>query len=283
MKKIINLISVIFAIVALPLSAQEMIQRVESQVENSVLDKYFGWEEIGYVYYGYGEPYECNWTCEVVGVAPEAENIEIYKKIPFQNSFKYLLTTTGFSLNGLRLLDGSVSNVKSVKIHISIESIPNYIFSGLPIERIEIPQSCTYIGNTAFKGCTSLKLIECPKLVPPTVSDYTFEGVPLDECIVYVRRPAVAGYKNHPIWGKFNIQEKDFSGIDEVTDVNDDLEVSFEGGSLTSLEDGLSIAVYTVDGRCVVSDILSQGERIELPAHGIYIVVADGKSKKIIY
>lgn len=285
MKRIFYLLSIILLLIGLPLSAQETTKRIEPNSGHSVLDDYAGWEEDGGVYYGHGIPYECDWTCEVIGVTPEATDIKIISKVYYGTSSKYGFVTTGIGANGLHLVDGSVSNVKSVKILVSLKDISNNAFSGLPIEKIEIPESCSYIGTCAFKGCSSLKYIDCGAKIPPTAWKSTFEGVPVDECELVVPDESLELYHQSEIWGVFkHIRGKYFFiGIDEVTDGNSEPEIRFDGGVLISEKEGLPVAVYSVDGRCVASRTLAQGESLELPGHGIYIIVADGKSKKIIY
>lgn len=80
MKRIFYLLSIILLLIGLPLSAQETTKRIEPNSGHSVLDDYAGWEEDGGVYYGHGIPYECDWTCEVIGVTPEGNRYQDYFK-----------------------------------------------------------------------------------------------------------------------------------------------------------------------------------------------------------
>lgn len=175
----------------------------------------------------------------------------------------------------------------------SLETV--FIGSNLSEFADQYPYSGGYEeGEGAFDGCSSLKYIECAAYYDvwwltyhiPRGSKWTFRGVPVDVCELVVPIEHVDLYKLSECWGVFkNIRGKDFSqvGIDEATDGNSEPEISFDGGVLTSEKDGLSIAVYSVDGRCVASRTLAQGESLELPSRGIYIVIADGKTKKIVY
>lgn len=207
------------------------------------------------------------------------------------------------------------SDVKSVKMSSSIRYIGYEALESLDIKEIDIPDRCATVGDGAFrncvllervsfgtgvsslfsgeykgdsrgetfKGCTSLRLIESYAKVPPLAYENTFEGVPVDECVLVVPRGTVEAYRRSPAFGVFkNIKERTYTPIG-IEDVNDDSAINFNGGLLTSGKDGLSLAVYSVDGRQAVSRVLSQGESIELPGRGIYIVVADGKSRKITY
>lgn len=59
----------------------------------------------------------------------------------------------------------STSNIEQVTIGLEVVVLPNYFVSGSKISKVTIPNSVTWIGFSAFSGCSGLTSIEIPNSV----------------------------------------------------------------------------------------------------------------------
>lgn len=88
------------------------------------------------------------------------------------------------------------------------------------IERLEIGENVTAIGQQAFYNCTNLKEIYCYAITPPALEYYVFD----DGSVIHVPDESVQAYQNDPRWGAYNIlglneeiyTSKDYSSDGEV-------------------------------------------------------------------
>jgi hypothetical protein len=67
------------------------------------------------------------------------------------------------------------------------------------LKEIDLPSSVDWIGTNAFGGCTSLKTITVRAVNPPTIYNYSFNGVPANANI-YVPAESVEAYKAAQYW-----------------------------------------------------------------------------------
>ena len=72
------------------------------------------------------------------------------------------------------------------------------------IQEVELPSCITTIRNYAFSECSSLRALDCYAMVPPTVENMTFNGVP-EDMVVYVPEEAISLYEADESWNKFTI------------------------------------------------------------------------------
>ena len=150
--------------------------------------------------------------------------------------------------------------------------IGSYAFySCTDLTSITLPKSVTWIGSNAFSGCSSLISITSVNATPPSINYDSFFGV--DYFIpVYVPKQSVEAYKSAEYWKDFtNIQGIDDTPISDV--VADSVSIRLIGNSLI-VEGAESYAVYALSGQCL--------GKVESLERGVYIVVADGVSKKIV-
>ncbi len=78
------------------------------------------------------------------------------------------------------------SNVTSIIIADCITTICKEAFLGFDsLMRITIPDSATKIEKRAFQGCTSLKIVYCKPMIPPTGGSDMFEYI-AEGCKIYV-------------------------------------------------------------------------------------------------
>ena len=127
---------------------------------------------------------------------------------------------------------------------------------------VTIPSSVNYIGANAFKGCSNMSEVHCENPIPPllvnsnedspartraevTVSQ--FEGVDMDNCVLYVPIGSSSTYKKYDGW-------KDFKIIIE--------------------EDSKSTAIKAIYNNSPMEedDLYNlKGQRVNVPQKGIYI------------
>ena len=164
-------------------------------------------------------------------------------------------------------------DVTSYAIPESVTSIGSFAFEVCStLTSITIPEGVTKIGEEAFYNCSGLTSITSMNVTPPSIDDiYAFDGV--DKSIpVYVPKQSVEAYKSAEYWKDFtNIQGIDDTPISDV--VADRVSIRLIGNSLI-VEGAESYAVYALSGQC-----LGKAESLE---RGVYIVVADGVSKRIV-
>ena len=169
------------------------------------------------------------------------------------------------------------SNIKSVTIPESVTEIGDYAFSGcIGLTSVVIPNSVTKIGNyafycgyglesvvigsgvasigeSAFESCNALtsmqSFISAENLFAP--GDYAFYDVDKDACTLYVPKGAKDTYASTTGWDEFvNIEEVDFSGIEDVKAENGNVGVFYD----------------------------LQGRKVDTPSKGFYIV----NGKKVV-
>ena len=103
---------------------------------------------------------------------------------------------------------------------------------------ITIPDKVSHVGSTAFLQCSELSSVSfgtelqtigdyafayCGKIhtmtsyntTPPTVGPNVFRDVP-NSSVLYVPSTALDAYKQHPVWGVFDVRPLD-SAIDAIT------------------------------------------------------------------
>jgi hypothetical protein len=131
----------------------------------------------------------------------------------------------------------------------------------------------TEIGEYAFYKCTGLTSVTSLNTTPPSAGYGIFDGV--DKSIpLYVPAESVEAYKRADYWNEFtNIQPllTDNSPISDIK--TDNISIRLIGNRLV-VENTDDYAVYTLNGQS-----LGMVESLE---RGVYIVVADGVSKKIV-
>ena len=72
------------------------------------------------------------------------------------------------------------------------------------IQEVELPSCIVRIGSYAFRGCTSLRAIDCYATIPPVVDSYAFDGLSAD-LVVFVPEESIGLYEADAAWNRFTI------------------------------------------------------------------------------
>lgn len=107
---------------------------------------------------------------------------------------------------------------ESIKIVNLSDSLTNIITDAFRwcnhMTSIEIPNSVTSIGQTAFLGCTGLTEVTCEAVTPPTLGLGAFYQVNQSDCALYVPSASIDLYKAADQW-------KDFYNILALEEANE--------------------------------------------------------------
>lgn len=185
----------------------------------------------------------------------------------------------------------------------TLTSIGNAAFESAAITELVIPNSVTEVGMTAFSGCKSLskltlgsglgeiqlrtfencnalKEIVCLNPTPPVCQESEkyplFSETVFSSTVLKVPAGSVDAYKAADVWKNFKTIETDNSGIKTVGDADDSIRICSDG----ILTDAAYVEIYNVSGQTVHK---GTGGHILLPAKGIYVVCADGRTYKVAF
>ncbi|MCR5850152.1 MAG: chitobiase/beta-hexosaminidase C-terminal domain-containing protein [Bacteroidaceae bacterium] len=86
-----------------------------------------------------------------------------------------------------------------------VDAVPaRWLENYTDIQEVELPSCITRIGAYAFRGCSSMRAIDCYATVPPVVEDGAFDGLPA-EMVVYVPEESISLYEAASPWNTFTI------------------------------------------------------------------------------
>ena len=117
---------------------------------------------------------------------------------------------------------------------------------------VSIPSTVTSIGEKAFAGCSGLVAIYTFATEPPTLAASAFEGVSMENCIVYVPAGCVEKYKAAEGWKNFPNIGLAGEGIRDITDttVTNDRWYSLDGREIKAQP--TKKGIYIKNGKKVV-------------------------------
>jgi hypothetical protein len=92
------------------------------------------------------------------------------------------------------------SSLQSVTFPSGVTSIGNSAFLGCTaLQEVEIPSTVDYIYGSAFSGCSSLKTVTCLAVVPPDVTESSFEKISSDK-VLKVPSKSLSAYTSNSDW-----------------------------------------------------------------------------------
>ena len=87
----------------------------------------------------------------------------------------------------------------------SLEVVGTYSFAyNERLRRIALGPSVSFVGTYAFADCYELEEVTVKASVPPQVVVTSFDGMP-DGVVLHVPEASVDVYRQHPVWGRFNV------------------------------------------------------------------------------
>ena len=87
----------------------------------------------------------------------------------------------------------------------SLQVVGTYSFAyNERLRRIALGPAVSFVGTYAFADCYELEEVTVKASVPPQVVVTSFDGMP-DGVVLHVPEASVDAYRQHPVWGRFNV------------------------------------------------------------------------------
>jgi len=197
------------------------------------------------------------------------------------------VTTLTFPAAITTISEGSFmkcSNLVDIKFSKSLTEIEDYAFhQASKLKEVTFPETLTKIGHLAFGGAVALRTVNSRATTPPVATNAFFD-INFADAVLYVPQGTKNDYWLSTEWGKFvNIEEKDFTVSNEAIQPESYRIYGGHQSVIVETDKPLTVSVYSITGKLVRTTKASVGiTTIEVPSNSIYIVTADGKTKKII-
>lgn len=173
-------------------------------------------------------------------------------------------------------------SLTSITIPNSVKSIRSGAFSFCDaLTSVTLGDSVTTIGEEAFYGCMSLKCVYNLNKTPIECNPGFHDKV-ITSATLYIPTGTLAAYQQVGPWRDFwNIEETDFSGIEDVDSDKVGIRVSVSDGvvSFDGLTGGEEIVVYDMQGKVVYHGTETSISKL---TSGVYIVKVGGETIKFV-
>lgn len=198
------------------------------------------------------------------------------------------LTSVTF-VDGLEAIGGyafrNCKVLENVTLPKTLQKIGPKAFSGcLAFTTLELPESVTSVGEAVIAENANQKTLVCHSEKPADAVTKAFDETVYEKVELRIPEKAYDAYMDHPVWSMFkkicDLKGKPLAVNDVV--VADDCRVVVGEGCLQVITDApVSVAVYAVDGTCVVApQFVVSGETVPVVA-GTYVVVVGGNASKV--
>lgn len=164
---------------------------------------------------------------------------------------------------------------------IGVEAFAN----DLALESVTMDSDMYNIRERAFRNCGNITAVTCMAFQPPFMANNSFEKDTYRTALLTVGEGRLLIYRQSPPWSNFvNVVESSSSGsgVETMPDVDFSAEI-FSSGVSVSGPEGL-MSVYDMSGRRVFC-IRKHEDSVFVPlaSSGLYLVVLNGSSKKILF
>ncbi|MFO7867905.1 MAG: leucine-rich repeat domain-containing protein [Bacteroidales bacterium] len=164
---------------------------------------------------------------------------------------------------------GNMPENTTISVREGTKAIADGAFSDQDgIISIEIPNTVTEIGWGAFS--TTLNTITMFALTPPVVSELEIS----EDCIIYVPNEAYNTYRNHRVWGQYDIQKMFDTSVSDIDTPESEIEMTINNGKLDIYNpQNYPINIYNIQGQQVT---------IENAVNGLYFIQIGDSVHKVI-
>lgn len=203
------------------------------------------------------------------------ESISIYRQLSYRDSDKYR--------SSVYAPFAGCKSLKKAYIGGSTTILNNDFFRECSsLEFVTLGKNIENIDGSVFMNCNNLKQIRLESSIPPSFSNAAFSHSQLLSIIIIVPDGCVDVYMQSIGWKDFlNIVEESNVEVGIAPIISDKWPVSVShDGIIYEGENGASIVICGIDGKCHYSGNFSSGQFIAL-SKGIYILTLNGKSIKV--
>lgn len=127
------------------------------------------------------------------------------------------------------------------------------------LKSVNLTDAVSEIREDAFRWCTALTSLTCARATPPAIDTNAFRYAEPSACTLYVPIDCAASYRKNEVWGQFNVEEADLTGISSPSaDVLPDADAERQRFDIS-------------------------GKRLHSPSKGINIIrKSDGSVRKVV-
>ena len=170
--------------------------------------------------------------------------------------------------------------MKSAVVNCAVTSQSMFLVCS-DLEEVTIGGGVTSIASSMFQSCPNLKTVTMLGATPPSIGDYAFYDVPLENATLRVPEGTLSAYQGAQTWKDFGtIVEYTPAGISNV-EAGAGFTVKAADGVITVEGAEGEVGVYDMSGAKVAAVKADGSATIAVPARGAYIVKVGGKAVKV--
>ncbi len=162
------------------------------------------------------------------------------------------------------------------EVNIPSGSLGENVFLGCSgIKSVTFGGQVTKIGADAFRDCDAIETVTTEAATPPALANDAFTASVFSDAQLVVPADYADAYAEAEGWKKFNNIS---SGIKALTST--ELPFLINGNDIVILTDS-NIAIYTIDGKTILSGSGMADRKVTLREGEVYIVRYEGRSLKV--